>query len=261
VPLSGVDVGLASPHTRSRLIPLIIAHRGASAHAPENTLRAFAFALEQGADAVELDVRLSSDDVVMVAHDPNLKRVAGRAVVICQTRAEELTRIDVGGDTLPRLDDALDLVLGAGKQVNVELKGDVPDRHASVHALVRLLARRSNREREGIFVSSFRPEMLWALRRAHAKVRIAFLFDQANTGFVRAGLLRRALRPDGLHPESRLCTPRAMARWRASGVFVNVWTVDASARLAELAELGVDGVITNTPAASRAALEGARTPG
>lgn len=235
--------------------PLVYGHRGASARAPENTLSAFALALDEGADGLELDVRLSRDGVVMVAHDPDLQRVAKRPERVAELDAATLRTVDVGGDFVPTLDETLDLTLPRGALVNVELKGDVPDRLALARACARLFARRRPAEREALFVSSFRPEILAALRVLGARVPLAFLFDAEHTGAVRGALLRRVTPADGYHPHHGLCTPGAIARWHRRGLFVNAWTIDSAARARALAEAGVDGIITNDPAGIRDALE------
>lgn len=253
-----------SAFRRRGSIPLLYGHRGASAHAPENTLRAFELALDSGADGVELDVRCARDQVVVVCHDPDLRRVAGRPERICALDASELSRIDVGGDTIPRLDDAIDLVVGRGALLNVEIKGDVPSRFALARAVGRLLRRRSARERELIVVSSFRPEMLAALRTMGARVAVAFLFDRENTGPLRAAVLRRALAPEGVHPQSQMASAAAIARWHRRGAFVNAWTVDDPGLARSLDEARVDGIITNDPKQLRDALrapERAPVPG
>ncbi|UJR86018.1 glycerophosphodiester phosphodiesterase [Sandaracinus amylolyticus] len=234
--------------------PFVYGHRGASRRAPENTLRAFALALDEGADGIELDVRLSRDGIVMVAHDPDLQRVAKRPERVADLDAATLRTIDTGGDTFPTLDDTLDLTLARGALVNVELKGDVPDRLALARAVASLFARRRPNERERIFVSSFRPEILVALRALRARVPLAFLFDAQHTGEVRGAVLRRVTPSDGLHPHHSLCTPGAITRWHARGRFVNAWTVNAPDRALALAAAGIDGLITDDPAALVAAL-------
>jgi glycerophosphoryl diester phosphodiesterase len=243
----------------SRVTTLIWAHRGASTHAPENTLAAFERAIQDGADGIELDVRDAACDTIVVAHDPTIDRLAGRPGVVASMRAEELAQLEVAtlaGRTrgMPKLDDAIDLTLGANLQLNIELKGDVPHRVRTARLLSTLLKRRSLREREALMVSSFRPEMLAVLRALQTRVRVAFLFDAKNTGSVRAEALRMALQPDGVHPIHTLATRESIARWKRQGHFVNVWTVDDEARLQGLARDGVDGVIVNDPARARTAL-------
>lgn len=231
---------------RSGTRPWIYGHRGASARAPENTLRAFALALDEGADGVELDIRIAGDETVVVVHDPDLARVSGHTIIVAKHSVRELAAHDVGsGERVPRLDDVIDLVRGRDRVINVELKGDVPDKLATCRALARLLARRSSRDREGLFLSSFRPEMLQAMRVLGSSVPVGFLFDRENTGMVRAALLRRALRPEGQHPHHSLATGEAIARWHRRGQFVNAWTVNEPARAKQLDALGIDGLITN----------------
>jgi glycerophosphoryl diester phosphodiesterase len=232
-----------------------------SAHAPENTVSAFGRAIADRADGVELDVRDAACGTVVVAHDPTLDRVAGREGTVAALTAAELARIPVadaghpdGVSGFPTLDAAIDQVVGAGLRLNVELKGDVPDRIRLARLVARLLARRRPSERDAILISSFRPEMLAAARALGAGVPIAFLFDAENTGELRAAALWRALRPDGLHPQHRLATRPAIARWKRRGLFVTVWTVEDEARIRILAHDGVDGIITNDPARARRAL-------
>lgn len=238
--------------------PLVYGHRGAAARAPENTLRSFALALDEGADGVELDVRTSRDGVVVVCHDPVLERLAHRPDRVAELDARTLGAIDVGGDRIPTLDEVLDLALPRGAIVNVEVKGDVPDRLGVSRAVARLLARRSDRDRDAIFLSSFRPEMLAAMRLAGAGVPTAFLYDLENTGAMRAAFLRRAFFPAGLHPQHRACSAAAIARWHLRGLFVNAWTVDDPALALSLAAAGIDGIITNDPAGALAVLGGLR---
>lgn len=239
---------------------LIWAHRGASTHAPENTLAAFERAIQDGADGIELDVRDAACGAIVVAHDPTIDRLAGRAGTVASMHASELAVLEIqtlAGRTrgMPKLDDAIDLALAANLQLNIELKGDVPSRMRTTRLLATLLKRRSSSERDAMMVSSFRPEMLGLLRALQTGMRVAFLFDQKNTGSMRAEALRLALQPDGVHPIHTLATRESIARWKRQGHFVNVWTVDDEARLQALQDDGADGVIVNDPARARAALE------
>ena len=235
-------------------MPALFAHRGAHRREPENTLEAFAEAVAEGADGVELDVRCCAGGTVVVAHDTDLRRLAGRPDEVAATPWPALARVALPrGRRVPRLDDALDLLLGAGRRVNVEVKGDVPDRRGLGVGVARLLARRRPAEREGIVLSTFDPVVLATLR-ARAPVPVAFLFDARHTGIRRAALVAAALRPAGLHPHEALCTPARVRRWRRMGRFVSAWTVNDPARARGLAALGVDALITDDVPALRAAL-------
>lgn len=239
--------------------PDIWAHRGASAHAPENSEAAFAIAIAQAAEGVELDVRDARCGTVVVAHDPTLDRVARRSDVVAEMTSAELSQVELVDTSerrshgIPTLDQAIDQIVGAGLRLNVEIKGDVPDRMRLTRRVGETLARRSEAERRRILVSSFRPEILVALRRGPGRVPVGFLFDAENTGRYRAAALLRAIRPDGVHPQFRLADRASVAAWKQRGLFVNVWTVDDEERLTILASHGVDGVITNDPARARRA--------
>ncbi len=239
---------------------LIWAHRGASTHAPENTLAAFERAIRDGADGIELDVRDAACGTIVVAHDPTIDRLAARSGVVASMPASELAELELhtlAGSTrgMPKLDDVIDLTLAANLQLNIELKGDVPSRLRTTRLLATLLKRRRGNERDAMMVSSFRPEMLGLLRALQTRIRVAFLFDQKNTGSARAEALRVAFRPDGVHPIHTLATRESIARWKRQGHFVNVWTVDDETRLRTLLADGADGVIVNDPARARAALD------
>lgn len=235
--------------------PLIYAHRGANRRAPENTLAAFALAIEERADGVELDVRTCASGEVVVSHDAHLGRVGERAAWIAMLPWERVREVRVGErERVPLLDEVIDLVAGAGLRINVEVKGDVPDRVATARAVAASLSRRSAGEREAIVLSSFDPLVLFTLRRAIRDVPVGFLFDRDHSGPRRAPLFTRALRPHGVHPHHPLCTEASIARWHARGLFVNTWTVNDADRARELARAGVDAIITDVVPAIRAAL-------
>lgn len=152
-------------------------------------------------------------------------------------------------ECVPLLDEAIDLVAGAGLTINVEVKSDVPDRRALVRAVARTLARRRADEREALVLSTFDPIVLLALANQVRGVPLAFLFDRPLRG-----ALAPVLRPDGVHPHFSLCTPSVVRRWKARGRFVNAWTVNDPECARTLASVGVDGIITDDVPAIRAAL-------
>lgn len=232
---------------------LIYAHRGANRRAPENTLSAFRIAIDQGADGVELDVRTCKSGEVVVAHDPHLGRVGERAAWVAMLPWAALKAVRIGEDErVPLLDEAIDLVVGAGLRLNIEVKGDVPDRRAVARAVASTLARRTEAEREAMVLSTFSPTVLGALRR-HTPVPVGFLFDREHTGPRRGAIARRVLRADGLHPQEGLCTAARVRRWKRRG-FVAAWTVNDPERACELAAFGLDALITDDVPTIRAAL-------
>ncbi|MCC6646263.1 MAG: glycerophosphodiester phosphodiesterase [Polyangiaceae bacterium] len=230
--------------------PNIIGHRGVRGARPENTLAAFELAASLGADGVELDVRVSRDGALVVAHDPDLSRVSGgrdtRAVA--DVEADELARVELGGGAgVPRLSEVLALARARGLFVNVEMKRDVPDRRAVVRRTLEAL--REPRFAERVVVSSFDPFMLEAFALG-SRVPVALLFHRGQA-HLRPWLVARALRVDALHPERTLIGRDLSA---AAGRVVNVWTVNDPTEARLLADVGVDGLITDVPGELRAAL-------
>lgn len=198
----------------------VIAHRGASAYAPENTFAAFGLALAQGADALELDVRSTSDGRLVVLHDATLLRTAGDPRPIARVRAEELASIDAAVRP-PTLDAVLDRY-GSTTRWLLELKDPTP---RSERALAGALLTRGL-ERATV-VQAFGA---MALRRLRAVATFA-----AAVG-VRHSSVDMALR----------------LRAQSCGLAVRAWTANAVADIERLRAIGVAGVITDVPDVARA---------
>jgi glycerophosphoryl diester phosphodiesterase len=234
--------------------PLVIGHRGASALCVENTIAAFRRARADGADGVELDVLLCRGDEVVVCHDEDLDRLAGRRVRVADLPWAELRTVELrGGGSIPLLDEVLE-ELGP-LLVNVEIKAARP-LSAGMFRLARRVASVLARHDVGdrALVSSFNPFALGAIRVLAPGIPTGLLFHGRLRAPLREAWARRLLRPTALHPEHTLVDKRTLAGWHAEGYAVNTWTVDDADELRRLARLGVDGVITNDPAAARQAL-------
>ena len=218
----------------------LYAHRGSHREATENTLRAFSLAIAEGADGVELDVRETRCGQVVVFHDRDLKRLTGRVGLVDATAKEQLPHVD--GATIPSLDEALDLLLGSGLEVNVEVK-------SGAAAAASVLARRSAQARRQIIVSSFHDDLLSPFRDL-PDVQSAYLFKELSDS-----VLEVIETCDGVHPHHSVCTEAQVTRWLDAGKFVNVWTVNDPAEARRLASLGVTGVVSDDVPKVRAALE------
>jgi|HubBroStandDraft_1064217.scaffolds.fasta_scaffold71915_2 glycerophosphoryl diester phosphodiesterase len=221
---------------------LVLAHRGAHARLPENSVAAFAEALALGADGVELDVRLTADDHLVVHHDD---AVPGVGPVASATRW-----------ALPRaiasLDEALDACLGS--LVNIEVKRAPSDGASSrtVTLLLELLATRNDR----VVVSSFVPTILDEVVAAGAGLDVAWLVAARPGGIdLVAPALERGY--TGIHPAREIADEDLVGAAHAAGLAVRPWTVNDPAEVARLAALGVAAVITDeVPAARRALARG-----
>ncbi|MFL6204827.1 MAG: glycerophosphodiester phosphodiesterase [Acidimicrobiales bacterium] len=226
---------------------LVIAHRGASRDFAENTLDAFLGAIDQGADGVELDVRRTSDGRLAVHHDDTL--ADGRAIVA--------TSFDRLPPAVPDLATTLDACAPLGV-VNVEIKNWPEDRDFDpteqlAGAVVELLEGRGELDDGRILVSSFH---LPTIDRVHQ------LAPNLATGWL-LGLVesqhdlvdRAAERGHGaVHPHHAFVNEDLVRIAHAAGIAVNTWTCDEPERIRWLADLGVDAVITNTPAVALEAL-------
>jgi glycerophosphoryl diester phosphodiesterase len=167
----------------------------------------------------------------------------------------ELRRLDAGrGECVPLLDEVIDVVVGSGRLLNVEVKADGDERAGLARGVADTLARRTEAERAHVAVSTFDPRMVLALRRAGLDAPLLFLCEDTRQG----RLLGRAVPPllgtPGINPQHLLVTAERLARWRARGLVVTPWTVDDPHRVRALAAAGVDGLITNDPAGTRRAL-------
>jgi len=233
----------------------VIAHRGFSGRAPENTMAAFREAIAVGADMIELDVLLSRDGDVIVLHDETVDRTtpsAGRAADLGTTTLVSLdagTWFDPGfaGEPIPLLADALDLVrdrILLNIEIKTEAVRDDPDEGIAAK-VIDLVRSRSMADR--VVVSSFDPRAITHLRSLAPELRTALLYSAdawQNRVPVEALLESGA---DGLNVSDRLVTPDLVAATHATGRPLAVYTVNDPARLRELVTLGVDAVFTDRP--------------
>lgn len=270
---------MSGPRFLERLSrPLVLGHRGASAHYPENTLLAFRQAMLAGADGVELDVMLCASGEPVVVHDDDLGRVTGgtegSGIDVRSATLADLKRYDVGrGERVPTLSEVME-TLGDDALINIELKSrDVKtagDYAGLVHndglaAVVAQTLRRSRRPRGHTLVSSFDPFQLWRFARCAADLRpdvpLGYLFHRQQARPLREAWLSRTMPLAAVHPDAALIDAAAMRRWQRQGYAVHTWTVDDLTEIAALAALGVGAIITNQPEAVRAALRAtAATP-
>ncbi|HEX6059065.1 MAG TPA: glycerophosphodiester phosphodiesterase family protein [Gemmatimonadaceae bacterium] len=249
---------------------LVIAHRGASAERPENTLESFRLALEQGADALELDVRATADGEVVVVHDATLERTTSLAGFVRGRTVAELRAADAGARFTP---DAGRTFPWRGRDVRVPTLADVLDAFPGVPLLVEVKEPAAQEPtRRAILDAGAQARCV--LASAHADALVAFreapflrgasgadisrLYFPAMLGFAPAALEALAfavpLRWRGL----TIPTRRVVAAARRRGRPVHVWTVDEPAIALRLWERGVAGIVTNVPGRIAAARSGAR---
>ena len=213
----------------------VIAHRGASRAARENTVEAFQLAARLGADAVELDVRRTADGVLVVHHDCRFP----------DTRVIAETKYAVLPDYVPTLAAALDAC--EGMWVNVEIKNDPaePDFDESESIADETMAYLIGRAEDHRWVMScFRMETIDRCRALAPQIRTAWLCEAVPDGV--ADLLVRKGH-GALHPKVQQLELTTVVACHAVGLEVNTWTCDDPVRMKELIEWGIDGIVTNLP--------------
>lgn len=245
--------------TLSNSRPLVIAHRGASAIAPPNTLAAFAKALELGADGVELDVHLSADGVPIVIHDFTVDATTDGHGRVADLTLAQLKQLDVGsrfgaafaGERIPTLEEALDILAGR-LLVNIELKSISLRDNGLERAVVALIERLG--ASDAILLSSFNPFALRRVKKLAPHIPTGLLYTPSMP--LRRGWPAWVAPLEALHPEHTIVNMRTIAWAHRRGYRVYTWTVDDRAEMQRLIALGVDGIITNVPDVLRQTLAG-----
>ncbi len=223
------------------------AHRGASGHSPENTLLAFRYAFELGADAIECDVQLSADGAPVIIHDSTVDRTTNGKGFVSQLSLEQLRRLDAGaGEQIPELREVLALCREQRKLVNLEIKADTLEQ-AQRTAQVVGKALEVGGYHDLALVSSFWLPCLPGLKNAFPQIRVATLHSGARWRLLNMITAARAAGADAIHPDARLVSRALVDHAHAAGLQVNVWTVDQPKRMQRLASWGVDGIMTNYP--------------
>lgn len=246
--------------------PFIFGHRGASAHAPENSLAAFTLAAQQGAQGIELDVHLTADGHVVVMHDDTVDATTNGHGAIANMTLAQLRQLHLHArgarhgaetsETVPLLSEVFDRFVPGTLVVNVELKAAKTTDLAE--AVAQLVQQRGAAGQ--VLLSSFDRFTLAYLHQEYPTLRLALLYPGSALGGVLTGMRHdlawitgaNALGCEAIHPHWRLVTPAVIERARILEMDVNAWTVDDERTLRHLAALDVDGIITNDPARARA---------
>jgi glycerophosphoryl diester phosphodiesterase len=232
--------------------PVIFAHRGASAHAPENTLAAFDLALEQKADAIELDVKLSADGRAVVIHDSTLDRTTGTHGRVKDLSLAELQSLDAGsffserygGEKIPTLEDVFEAV-GKRTVINVELTNYTTPRDQLVETVC-MLVKKFGLQKHVLFSSFFASNLSKARAYLPEVPRGLLAFDGWLGAWARSFGFNFG-RYQALHPYLKDVTPQQVQRVHRLNRRIHVWTVNAAEDMRRLFHWGVDAIFTDDP--------------
>jgi len=232
--------------------PVIFAHRGASAHAPENTLAAFELALTQQADAIELDVKLSADEQVVVIHDPTVDRTTNGKGRVQDLALAELKKLDCGSffsgnhaaEKIPTLEEVFESV---GKRIfiNIELTNYKTPRD-NLSEVVCMLVKKHQMQKRIIF-SSFHASNLSKARSYLPDVPRGLLAMDGLQGVWARSFGFTFGKYDALHPNLKDITQQEINRVHRLKRRVHVWTVNKEQDMRRLFNWGVDGIFTDDP--------------
>lgn len=228
---------------------VVFAHRGARAHAPENTLLAFRLAYALGADAIECDVQLSADGQLVIIHDGRLNRTTNARGPVGQRTLAELRALDAGrGERIPTLAEVLAISCAAGRQVNLEVKAETPAAAlTTAETMEPILVELDEAARQLVLVSSFHLDVVAQLKRRLPWLRAATL--HGGRQWRPRDVLGPALEmgAEAIHPGVGLLTADMVRRAHEHGLRVHAWTANRWSTLARLLHWGVDGVVSDYP--------------
>ena len=242
---SGVQL---ADNTRTKRAVSITAHRGASREAPENSLSALRRAIELKADYAEIDVHITADGVPIVVHDEDFQRLAGDARRPGEMTLEQVRGIDIGsrfdhafaGERVATLGEAIDTVRDKIK-LNIELKPTKTDRDQLARAVAKLI--RDKQFENDCFVTSLDRQAVEIAHRQNSRLRTGAIVSAAVGDVTRLDVQVLSIR-------TGLITDVLLERARGAGREVHAWTIDDPAVMGRLIDRGVDGIITNDPAAA-----------
>lgn len=226
--------------------PIIIAHRGASAYEPENTLRAFELAIQQGAQMIELDLHATRDQQVVVIHDFTLDHTTNLKGRVDQLTLAEIKQADAGkGERVPTLEETLDLTQG-----KVRLYLEIKDPRAAAETLRTIRARQCQDE---VMLASFDIELIRRLGEEVRDIELGVILgNETLNPAVRyreafPWIALRRINYQTLCMEVRLCFGYLARRVKTNGKKLYVWTANDENQYARMTALGVDGIVTNFP--------------
>lgn len=230
--------------------PKIIAHRGSSIHAPENTIEAFRLAIEQEADGIELDIQMSADGQLVVIHDEKLNRTTNGKGLVVQHTYQQLKELNAAAhfkkgslnEPIPLLSEVLELIKPTNLELNIELKNGVIPYTGMEEAVIRMVRQYGMQDR--VIFSSFNHYSVVKLAKLAPEIDSAILYV---AGLYQPWNYALPLGIRSLHPYFYGAIPEIVSGAQQAGMKVRPYTVDKVDDLKRMIAIGVDAVITNYP--------------
>ncbi|MGZ5171868.1 MAG: glycerophosphodiester phosphodiesterase [Burkholderiales bacterium] len=225
---------------------MVIAHRGASSYAPENTLAAFDLALEMRVRHIELDVALTSDDHTVVIHDDKVDRTTNGCGLVTSHTLAALRKLDAGsrfgaqfeGQRIPTFDEVLARYKGRA-HIHTEIKGKSPSLSQRTADLIR-----KHGMEEEVTVTSFQSVRLEEMRAYAPELPMGWLVREVNDSIIAQA---HAIGVTQLCPRADIVTSELVHRLHAEGFVARAWGVSTEELMQRLVQAGVDGMTVNFP--------------
>ncbi|WP_352418858.1 glycerophosphodiester phosphodiesterase [Proteiniborus sp.] len=231
--------------------PLIIAHRGASAYAPENTMASFLKAIDMKSDGIELDVHMTKDKALVVCHDERVDRTTNGKGFIKDFSLNEIKSLDAGswfgsefkGERILELEEVINLIKDSNMMLNIELK-NAPILYEGIEEKVIDIIS-SYKMEDRVIISSFNHYSLIQVKRINPRIKTGALY---MAGLVEPWVYAKSIKADALHPLFyNLLVPEFVKGCFENGIMLNPFTVDDERYIAAIINLKVNGIITNYP--------------
>lgn len=229
---------------------LILAHRGASGYAPENTIAAFKKAISLGADGIETDVQLSKDNEIVLIHDESVDRTTDGRGYIKDLTLKEIKKLDAGrwfndkfiGQRVPILEELLSLAKDKDILLNIELKNNVISYKNIEEKVVNLINRYNLKDR--VIISSFNHTSLLKIKHIDSDIRTGMLYMSRLSNPIAHA---KAINADALHPSYKRLSRRLIDAATQNKLMINTFTVNRKEHIKKLKEVGVTSIITDYP--------------
>ena len=228
---------------------MIIAHRGASAYSPENTVAAINKAFELGADGIEIDVQMSRDGELFLHHDWTLEKLGNEKSLVISKTLSQLKKLDAGkwfssefeGEKIPTLSEALSVV-PEGKIVNIEIKKTAADSRDIESKVVRCI--RDMKIADNIIISSFNHQTISKIQKSDPDIKTALIISSLLSDPMK---YFRNFTCYSIHPLFYFADPELTKALHANNIKIYPWVVNDTVYASLLMESGCDGIITNYP--------------
>lgn len=232
------------------MLPIIYAHRGAKAYAPENTMAAFKLAIDMESEGIETDVHLSKDGYLVLIHDEKVNRTTNGKGYIKDMTLEEIKRLDAGvkfsekfkGEKIPTLEELICLIKNTDIILNIEIKNNIINYPGIEEKVVKLIKKYKIEKR--VIVSSFNHNTIYKIKDIDENIKTGILYSRNIKKPIR---FAKNIKADALHPKFKRVSIKLMLKAKLTSLEVNTFTINTEKYFEKCFKYRVNGIITDYP--------------